>query len=336
MKRLLGRPRLLAVVTGLLLAVAAVVAVVSVGRQRGGSPPPRGYADGRGGRSHPPAGEGEARGGDAGLAAACGDPGRGRPYAYVDEKGLPWSGRVPARLAELRRRHGARRLEAAFCATLPDPILEERYNIRRGARLLAGTVVPPGAVLSLNRTIGPYTSARGYRPGPSYVGTRIVPAVGGGVCKIASVLYNAVVAADLTVVERHPHGMLVPYVPPGRDATVSDTANLDFRFRNSSPAPVVLWADSVGGTLFVALYGGYTPPAVAWHHRVLARRPAPVIRRANGKLSPGSERVVMEGSEGIAVRTWLTIARPGGTEVRHLGVDRYLPMPRVVEFGGGG
>ncbi len=263
--------------------------------------------------------EGECGGGKAG------------PSGRVTAAELPWAAAEPERLQRLRERYGVRCLVAAFRTTLPDPILEELHNIRTAARLLAGTVLEPGAVFSQNATLGPYSRARGYREGPSYVGDQIVPSVGGGVCKIASTLYNAVVMANLQVVERHSHSMLVPYVPPGQDATVSRA--LDFRFRNNTPAPVVLWAETAGRTLFIAIYGDYTPPRVEWHHEVLAREATPVVRRPNRQLRPGQERVVIAGAEGITVRTWLTIHHPDRVERRDLGIDRYRPMPRVVEFG---
>ena len=45
----------------------------------------------------------------------------------------------------------------------------------------------------------------------------------GGVCQVTSTLYNAVILAELEVVERSPHSMTVGYVPLGRDAAVAGT-----------------------------------------------------------------------------------------------------------------
>lgn len=295
----------------------------------------------RGGEGAAPQAPGGAAGSPAGQDGHPAQEGNGAEkgghlslYGSVTAEELPWAGKEPELLRHLRQRHGARRLVAAFRTTLPEPILDELHNIRTAARLLAGTVVPPGAVFSQNATLGPYSRARGYREGPAYVGDGIVPSVGGGVCKIASTLYNTVVLANLQVVERHNHSMLVPYVPPGQDATVS--AALDFRFRNTSGKPIVLWADTEGRTLFIAIYGDYTPPRVRWHHEVLARQRNSVIRRASTRLRPGEERVVIPGADGITVRSWLTIHHPDRIERRDLGIDRYRPMPRVIEFGPAG
>ena len=144
---------------------------------------------------------------------------------------------------------------AAFQTTLPDPLPGEEYNVALAADRLAGTTLQPGAEFSMNRRVGPYDGRRGFREGPTYVGGKVAKTSGGGVCKIASTLYNVTTLANLQILERHPHGMQVPYVPPGQDATVSEGYQ-DFRFRNNSKTPIFIWADTRGNTLYMAIYGG--------------------------------------------------------------------------------
>lgn len=265
----------------------------------------------------------------------CGRPGWPDPrwYAPVTAEEVPWAADPPARLLELQETHQAAKFIAGFRTTLPQPLFDEAHNIGLAAQKLAGHVVAPQQVFSVNDAVGPYTAARGFRMGPSYMGSRLVPTEGGGVCKISTALYNAVVLSGLEVVERHPHSMLVPYVPPGRDATVSWAAK-DFRFRNNQDVPVVIWSQLDGLSLFVALYGQVDPPEVEWEHQVLSRQETWTIRQPNGRLPSGEEQVVLEGYPGMTVRTWLTIKYPDEDPVRRdLGIDTYLPMPRVIEYG---
>ena len=49
------------------------------------------------------------------------------------------------------------------------------------------------------------------------------------VCQVSSTLYNAALAAKMTIIERHGHSMTVPYVEKGRDAAVVHDEK-DFRF----------------------------------------------------------------------------------------------------------
>lgn len=246
---------------------------------------------------------------------------------------LPWAGRPEVEAA--LREHKTPVLMASYKTTLPDPILEEQYNIARAADSLAGAVVGPGEVFSLGRHLGPCTRARGYRMGPMYEGNRIVPVEGGGICKIASTLYNVVILANLAVVERHPHSMTVPYVPPGQDATIS-YGSLDFRFRNTTPGPLLIWADTRGNSLYIAIYGRTRPPKVTWHHETLSTRKAATQYRTNRSLPPGVEKVVSEGRDGVTVRSWLTVEMPDGTiQRKDLGTDSYASSPRIVERGPG-
>lgn len=282
----------------------------------------------------------ETRPGKAFLARLWdgkGAPREGKMQALVPEappggavrEPLPWTGNK--QVEALKKKHNTPLLMAAYRARLPDPIMDEAYNIDLAAKMLAGTVVAPGEVFSMNRRLGPYTRERGFKNGPMYAGNRIVPAVGGGVCKIASLLYNVVILSDLQVVERHPHYMTVPYVPPGQDATVAYGA-YDFRFKNTSGGPILIWADMVGDTLYMAVYGQKRPPLVTWHHETLSRSKFWTRVQYNPSLPPGTEREVIPGHEGVVVRSWLTIKTADGKIIRRdLGTDCYRACPRVVE-----
>ncbi|MEW5785746.1 MAG: VanW family protein [Bacillota bacterium] len=105
-------------------------------------------------------------------------------------------------------------------------------NIILATAALNNYILFPGDLFSFNAANGPRTAARGYQPAPVIVGNTVVPGLGGGVCQVSSTLYNAVLQAGLEVVERYPHSQPVGYVPPGRDATISDY--LDFKFRNNT------------------------------------------------------------------------------------------------------
>ncbi len=224
---------------------------------------------------------------------------------------------------------------AAFQTTLPDPLPGEEYNVGLAARMLAGTVVQASQIFSMNGTLGPRTREKGFREGPAYSGSRIIGVTGGGICKISTTLYNVAILANMEIVERKPHGMLVPYVPPGQDATVS-YGSIDFKFRNTTGKPVLIWAEKVNNTLYMAFYGSNRSPEVVWYHRNLSRREVPVSRRYNPQLSTGEEKVVQFGAEGVRVKNWVMVHYDSGrVERKELGVDYYDPMPKIIEFGGG-
>lgn len=222
---------------------------------------------------------------------------------------------------------------AAFQTTLPDPLPGEEYNVALAADRLAGIILEPGEIFSMNSRLGPYNEAKGYREGPTYMGGRVVKTIGGGVCKIASTLYNVTVLANLQIIQRNHHGMQVPYVPPGQDATVYYGAK-DFIFRNNAENPVFLWADTKDNTLFIAIYGRSKPPEVRWHHRTLKRFPTYTVYRYRRNMQPSEKKIIVPGADGLIVRSWLTIHYPDGkVETKSRGVSYYNPLPEIVEVG---
>jgi len=121
-------------------------------------------------------------------------------------------------------------------------------NLYVAAKYMNGTILAPGDVFSFNKVTGPRTFERGYSMAPVVGGMGI----GGGVCQVATTIYNAALQANLEIVERHPHSIRVGYVPPGRDATV--TNYIDFKFRNSTDKFIQIRSGAGGGYVWVQLW----------------------------------------------------------------------------------
>ncbi|HEX3030640.1 MAG TPA: VanW family protein, partial [Bacillota bacterium] len=202
-------------------------------------------------------------------------------------------------------------LMAAYRTVLHDPLPGEEENVHLAARMLAGTVVKPGKVFSQNAELGPYVRARGYQKGPTYSGATLITTVGGGVCKIASTLYNVTVLSNLRVVERHAHSMPVPYVPYGQDATVSYGVR-DFKFKNTTDSPVLIWAQGVDNVLYIGFYGTEHPPVVEWHHQTIKVIKAGAVYQYNPSLPPKTKKLVVEGMDGGVVESWVTVNKGDG------------------------
>jgi len=126
-------------------------------------------------------------------------------------------------------------------------------NACRAGQYLDGKIVPPGGILSFNAAVGPRTTARGFISGIVFSGDDKVTEIGGGVCRAATLLHNAVLAAGLQVVERHRHSQPVTYVPPGRDATVYYGV-LDYRFRNNRPDLIRLEFKKAGSSIAMTIW----------------------------------------------------------------------------------
>lgn len=146
-----------------------------------------------------------------------------------------------------------------YSSRFQDGDVHRNHNIRLATERLNDTTLSPGATFSFNQTVGNRTATAGYQIARTLAVTGDEPALGGGVCQVSSTLFNAMLLADLELVERHPHSRPIHYVPPGRDATVSYGAK-DLIFRNPHPFPVTIRGSVTGNRLTFLVTGPETLP----------------------------------------------------------------------------
>jgi len=131
---------------------------------------------------------------------------------------------------------------------------DRNTNIELSAAALNGKVVMPGESMSFNSSTGRRSGDKGYREAGAIAGGVLVDDTGGGVCQTSSTLFNAVVRADLKIVERHAHSWPSTYVNKGEDATVN-YPSLDFVFKNEGQFPVFVVAWYENRKVTVEIYG---------------------------------------------------------------------------------
>ena len=243
---------------------------------------------------------------------------------------LPWAN--DKRFLNAKKTNNTPILMAAYKTVLIDPSPGEEYNVHLSARLLCGKILKSGRVFSQNKTVGPYTITKGYRKGPTYTAGKVIKTTGGGVCKLATTLYNVVVLSNLQIIERYYHSMPVSYVPYGQDATVSYGAH-DFKFKNNKSFPILIWSKGVGDTLYIGFYGRGPSPKVSWNHKVLSVQKTKTIFKKNSKLKNGKRKVIIYGMDGKRVKSWIKIQYPNGkVQFKQLGVSKYKPLPYVIQI----
>ena len=127
-------------------------------------------------------------------------------------------------------------------------------NLILASNKINGTVIMPGETFSYNKVVGARTIAAGYKEAPIYVNGKVEDGLGGGICQIASTLYNAAVYANLEIIQRSNHQFVPTYVPASRDATVVYGA-LDFQFKNNRNYPIKLVSSVSGGVATFQIFG---------------------------------------------------------------------------------
>ena len=144
-------------------------------------------------------------------------------------------------------------------------------NIAKGASYVNNTLLMPGDIFSCEAAIGPTTEERGFVYANTYVAGKVVPGLGGGVCQIASTIYNAELRSGIIPLERLNHMMPVGYVGIGLDATLADDL-IDLKFDNPYDYPIVIRSYTSGGALTVEFWsnkdakGGITYEPYAVKH----------------------------------------------------------------------
>lgn len=127
-------------------------------------------------------------------------------------------------------------------------------NLILAAKKINGTVLMPGETFSYNKVVGARTIQAGYKEAPIYVSGRVEDGIGGGICQITTTLYNAIVYANLDIVERSNHQFVPSYAGPSRDATVVYGA-IDFKFKNNRDYPIKIACSVSGGIANFKIWG---------------------------------------------------------------------------------
>lgn len=127
-------------------------------------------------------------------------------------------------------------------------------NLMLAGNKINGTVLMPGETFSYNKVVGARTIAAGYKEAPIYVNGKEVDGLGGGICQVTSTLYNAVVFANLQIVQRTNHQFIPSYVPASRDATVVYGLT-DFQFKNNRNYPIKIVCSVANGVANVQIFG---------------------------------------------------------------------------------
>ena len=243
---------------------------------------------------------------------------------------MPWKNDLD--FIKAKEKYNTPILMAGFSAVLKNPLPGEEHNVAMAAQSIKGQVVKAEKILSQNQAIGPYTKSRGYKTGSSYIGGNIVMTEGGGVCKIATTLYNLAVLADMEIVERHHHSMPINYVPYGQDATVAFGIN-DFKFKNTSNGNILIWSKLIGHRLYMGFYGSSYSPNVIWDHEISDLVKPSVKYVKNEALSPGEMNTKIQGLDGANVKSSITVLyKDGSKKVKKMSPSYYSPLPQLIEM----
>lgn len=129
------------------------------------------------------------------------------------------------------------------------------FNIERALDTLNGSLVAPGESWNWNEVVGRCDETTGYLDaGAIDANNEIVQEPGGGICNVATGVFNAAYEAGLPVTERANHSLYMSNYPLGRDAAVS-WQYPTLVFKNDTERYILITASYDGTNMFISIWG---------------------------------------------------------------------------------
>lgn len=213
-----------------------------------------------------------------------------------------------------------------------------RYNIWKMATVINGYTVQPGETFDINALAGPRTTSRGWDLAPGIENGQYVTQAGGGICQANSTLYNAVLRAEMEIVDRTHHSWPLDYIPAGLDATIS-TGAPNFKFKNTLTTPVIICAtcDGKAKTIEVSIYRSAMDYKLDFTSDVVSRNYSGGSKtQYDPSMKPGTSKTLQGAHPKVVVNVYKHVYDLNGKEIKEpalLYQDVYKATPTIVAVG---
>ncbi len=207
------------------------------------------------------------------------------------------------------------------------------FNIKKAVGLINGCVIKPGENFSTNTVLGPRVYELGWQPAPAVVRGGSEDQAGGGVCQVSTTMYNAVLKADLEIVNRQGHSIKLSYVAGGLDATIN-TGTIDFIYKNNTDHDIYIfgWVNSGSQTVNFEIYGApfsddYDEVRLSSEKLETLQPPGEMIVMVDKTKPYGYQEVVVKRRDGYVYATYKHYYKDGAEvkEPELIGKTKYKP-----------
>ncbi|MGH9176437.1 MAG: VanW family protein, partial [Vicinamibacterales bacterium] len=221
---------------------------------------------------------------------------------------------------------------------------ERMHNIELAASRLNGVIVLPGQTFSFNGEMGPTTVESGFQIAYGIAEEedgelRTIPSEAGGICQVATTVFQPVFWLGYQINERSHHSYWIPnYTYQGHvglDATVDEATGLDLKWTNTTATAVLIEAVADGRYFTIRLYGSYPP----WSVQIDEPRIEDVVEadetityQASDSLPDGHTRQIERAHDGFDVTVTRHVTESGQTRSENFPAS-YGPSRNVVLVG---
>ena len=234
-------------------------------------------------------------------------------------------------------------LRSSFSTNYASSSWERKNNVQKALSSFNGMIVEPSQEVSFNETTGDRTEENGYKEANIIVGGVYIKGSGGGVCQASTTMYNALLLADIEILEANHHSLPASYVPLSFDAMVSEGVS-DLRFKNNLASPIYIRTFYDNENVTVEIYGvpfgeGEEIKTRAEFIKVLPHGGDQIVKDTTGEFS---QYVLYKGEyyrqkyprEGYESKGYIQYYKNGElVEERELRHDFYAPQNGIVIEG---
>ena len=210
-------------------------------------------------------------------------------------------------------------------------------NIHVAADELNNSICLAQGSWSFNDVAGESTEEKGFQAAGSILDGEYVDSIGGGVCQVATTVFNAVYEAGYPVPQRRNHSLYIAAYPEGRDAAVS-WPDLDLKWTNDTDSDILMRTSYTDSSVTVSLYGispGYTVTTQVgdWQQGKKFKK----VTKKDPDYPAGYTEIQTTGTNGSIITVVRMVKDSQGNVVREDEfTSEYDPKDEVTLVGTGG
>ncbi len=207
-------------------------------------------------------------------------------------------------------------------------------NIHTAANLLNNSICKAGEKWSFNDIAGEATEDKGYQNAHAIVSGSYSDAIGGGICQVATTVFNSVYLAGYPVPRRYNHTLYIESYPKGRDAAIA-YPDMDLVWQNDTSSDVLLVMSYTSTSVTCTLIGVSPQYQVSTEYgEWQAGQAYSTTYKTDDTLAAGTEYVESTGVDGSSITIVRTVKDKSGN-VLHTDefTSNYSPKNKVIVKG---
>lgn len=211
------------------------------------------------------------------------------------------------------------------------------FNIHRAADLIGSSIAKAdGGSWSFNSIAGSCDEANGFREAGVIESGEYTTGIGGGICQVATTVFNAVFQSGLPINERHNHTLYSASYPAGRDAAIA-FPTMDLIWTNDTSSDILLCTSYTDTSITVSLIG--RDPGLDVESKTgewVEGEKYSTKYELDENLSENSSYIKTAGTDGMSITVVRTVKDSEGNTVRENSYSStYSPITRTIAFGSG-